>query len=512
MKYRQFTFGFILTSIIILSGCASKLKQLENVARDWSMTIRASQIIPVYPLTEDLRPGDVFVVATPVNKQIEGFDKKGFLPLDQTIVRLTGYKEFASHIKFSEQYADSYFRSPYAAVSHPLPGSPDGISSGCVDSTESVPEGSGASQGNGPPPDVVCAPRAAFPSYSFEVSRSAGLGLALPIQGVPFALGIMGAEAANGTVNISDAYTYGVDGEAAYKAFKAWHNNSFIRNTLGAMVKQQNSEIYLRVVTRVYFARSLQVSLFNADAVSGDLALGAKPPLVNMSSVERRVVQESPQTSKPSQPPPETESNPAPESVEETGNAPPTQPLAGDNGLNLDTADSPGITNPDDIQTAEAINRKLPNVSFKFQQASRRSVSMTETFKRPVVIGYVGFDVRVNQYGDVSVPLPSFGVLNQDVDVDGFNIILGGSDDPVLAPMKALRAVSEGSDNKIKTICDRIAKKVGGSYKNEYQKRIDNKSKPYDAIVGANVHYLNVSPPELGKRRAILADAIMSSF
>jgi hypothetical protein len=32
------------------------------------MTIRASQVVPVYPLTEDLQPGEVFLVQLPVGR------------------------------------------------------------------------------------------------------------------------------------------------------------------------------------------------------------------------------------------------------------------------------------------------------------------------------------------------------------------------------------------------------------------------------------------------------------
>ena len=52
------------------------------------MVIRASQVIPVYPLTEDLQPGDVLLVRTPIEEQAKLYKKKGFLPLDQHLVRL----------------------------------------------------------------------------------------------------------------------------------------------------------------------------------------------------------------------------------------------------------------------------------------------------------------------------------------------------------------------------------------------------------------------------------------
>jgi len=82
-----------------LAGCnttKSKGKQTARVAKDWSLVIRASQIIPVYPLTEDLLPGDVFVVQARIEDQVKLYEERGFLPLDQLLVRLqpTNYPSF----------------------------------------------------------------------------------------------------------------------------------------------------------------------------------------------------------------------------------------------------------------------------------------------------------------------------------------------------------------------------------------------------------------------------------
>jgi hypothetical protein len=44
---------------------------MEDVARDWSVVIRASQVVPVYPLTEDVQPGDIFLAQTPIDKQVK---------------------------------------------------------------------------------------------------------------------------------------------------------------------------------------------------------------------------------------------------------------------------------------------------------------------------------------------------------------------------------------------------------------------------------------------------------
>jgi hypothetical protein len=44
------------SAIVVLAwlggGCASSETQVQKAAKDWCMTIRGSQVIPVYPLTQ----------------------------------------------------------------------------------------------------------------------------------------------------------------------------------------------------------------------------------------------------------------------------------------------------------------------------------------------------------------------------------------------------------------------------------------------------------------------------
>ena len=87
----------------LLVGCAEDARdvQLQKVAKDWSATIRASQVLPVYPLTEDLYPGDVFLVTKPIEDQVALYQRNGYLPLDQHVGRLT-------NLNFNEYYWNYY--------------------------------------------------------------------------------------------------------------------------------------------------------------------------------------------------------------------------------------------------------------------------------------------------------------------------------------------------------------------------------------------------------------------
>src|SRR5262245_11475255 len=91
-----------LCGLCVSCQSPEKEQQLQNVAKDWSMVIRASQVVPVYPLTEDLQPGDVFMVETPVQTQVQTYRKRGFLPLDRHVTRL-------HDLEYADFYKTAFF-------------------------------------------------------------------------------------------------------------------------------------------------------------------------------------------------------------------------------------------------------------------------------------------------------------------------------------------------------------------------------------------------------------------
>src|SRR5688572_19278793 len=204
--------ALLCSAFVLLPGCVcihqwqksltAKHRQVElaDVAKSWCQTIRASQVIPVYPLTEDLQPGDVFLVRRSIEDQAYEYLKKGFLPLDNHFMRRdpAGYGKFYSH----------------SVLANDVAGEPE--------------EGPTVGDGRQDPPRVPAqwmrpgalppepgwekttwdtAPRASFPSYSFSVQSGAGFNLAVPVQGVPVGLGLLGNQSASGTIAISDAFT-----------------------------------------------------------------------------------------------------------------------------------------------------------------------------------------------------------------------------------------------------------------------------------------------------------------
>jgi hypothetical protein len=194
------------------------------------------------------------------------------------------------------------------------------------------------------------------------VDRSAGLKLALPLSGVPVGLGLLGSSEAQGSVTIRDASTYAIDGEALAKKLYGWWNaDEDVREAFGAIARDTGRPVYLRAVTRVFLARGVTVSLVSLDAKGAGVDAGA-PPQVEL----QRLALEQPDL--------------APKAAAAYRDA-------------LATIGGP------------------PGGAVRLTQASDRAVTMDEDFERPLVIGYLGFDVRVFPNGTLSAPVPSFATV-----------------------------------------------------------------------------------------------------
>ncbi len=261
MKRNEFVLVVVLGVYLTLCGCSTTMpeQQLEDVAKSWCMTIRASQVIPVYPLTEDLQPGDVFLVQVPIQKQEENYKKRGFLQLDQLVTRL-------NNLDYSRFYFNSYFKPYYKGDA--------------LDRPTSDPNLKGRQFIEAP------LPMAAFPSYTFEVDTSAGLRLALPVKGVPVGMGLMNASSATGAITISDGMTYAIGTEEVLKRLDAWAMELDVRKMLRDLYSTTEGNVYLRIVTRVYMVGAVEISLSRKKAGGAGMEAGQAPTihLVNLQA------------------------------------------------------------------------------------------------------------------------------------------------------------------------------------------------------------------------------------
>jgi hypothetical protein len=353
----QSTFAIAML-VWVCGGCASSETQVQNAAKDWCMTIRGSQVIPVYPLTEDIQPGDIFLVQVPIDQQQRLYKQHGFLALDNHLARLNpdGYAAFYAHNFFpknstSDLLAD-WIRPP--GTNHSWHASP----------------------------------HAAFPSYTFTVRNGAGLSLAVPVEGVPVGLSLMASDAASGTVQIQDAHTVGVDTLSLYQQVTQWGvaNRVFLTN-FGTPPGAKNRN-YLRVVSRLYATGRMTVSLMDTSSRSGGADVGV-PKAVNLLI---------PQITAGG-------TNAADASLQNYTNAFST--------LSQMVA---AVT-----AAKDAAGNVLPGGSLRLAAASSRSVSIDETFDPPLTIGYLGFDCAIDADGTLGPPIPTHANLEPDFAVAQFS-------------------------------------------------------------------------------------------
>lgn len=329
-----------VVALVMLSGCNAHMrnKQLEEVAKDWSYVVRASQVIPVYPLTEDLQPGDMLLVSTPINEQVKIYKEKGYLPLDQLLKRL-------NPITYQDFYLKRY---------------------GTDDS--SIPPARWqkmVSFHNHTTSHWDMAPRASFPTYNFTVNSGAGVNLAVPIQGVPIALGLMNTAKAKGAMTIGKSYTYGLDNAILRGEVLRWAatNREWLRSYRPVVDKDgEKKHSFLRIVSRIYAIGSINVSMHNDESTSGELGGGAN------KNVPIEILKDQ------------------------------------DSAENYKRA--LGVFN-------EALKDQLPGGKVKFAMASSRAVSLNEQFDRPLVIGYVGFDMPILEGGRLGAPISTLAQLNE---------------------------------------------------------------------------------------------------
>jgi len=339
-----------IVAMVFILGCTSHVKtgQLERVAKEWCLTIRASQVIPVYPLTEDLQPGDVFLVQTPVVDQVRVYRERGFLPLENILVRLK-----------PDTY-ESFYSGRYGIVNGNIP-----------------PKQWQFPPSNERNPDFTIAPLAAFPTYSFSVSRKEGLNVAIPVQGVPIGLNLMGSGDAHGSVSIVDSHTYGIDMQRMWELINSWAEDARNRGFLKQFAPQgsvENKEYhYLRVVNRVFLTGKVNIALFNDEDFAGQVSGGMPKPvgLLNFANYSSGAM-----------------------AFERINSL-----------LSSLQGQSSGVAN-----TAAGM---VPGGTLQLAMASSRSVSLIETFARPLVFGYIAFDLPILAGGSLGPPVSTAAQLDE---------------------------------------------------------------------------------------------------
>jgi hypothetical protein len=312
---------------VLISGCAAPRvseEQIARVAKDWCMTIRGSQVMPVYPLTEDVLSGDVFLVTTTIQSEQKEFKQRGFLPLPLLVTRLhpSGIEDFylSSHGTQGRTNPPYFWRF----------------------------------DGTNLETNRLCQmPRAAFPSYQFSTRGGGGLNIAVPIEAIPVAINLAGGKRVEGSVLLSDAYTYGFDQANLQNLLLDWAGRN--SDLLEVLSPADGGTNYLRMISRIYLVGGVSVQVNSVGSFAGSASGGADKP-VNLPNLD------------------------------------------GTNTVEHYTSALASLSSA----LSTALN--APGGTLKVSSASSRSASLNETFPRPLVVGYLGFDLPVLPGGQIGFP------------------------------------------------------------------------------------------------------------
>jgi hypothetical protein len=296
--------------------------QLARIAKDWTGAIRTLKIIPVFPLREDIVPGDVFLVNVRAEDEAKEFEKDGFLPPDVPVTRLLNidYKNFYQN----DFLSDEFTQMPHSRNSVTSDGSPDTM------------------------------PSVHFPVFSFKSLSNTSLASAFPIQGIPIALGFLKAKSVGGTISIDKAVSYGADSSKLRKKLLEWAKDKDNKEMLrDSFTEAKGDPVFLRIVTQVYLAGGVKVSL-SSKSSEGASGQAANPPSTGQAS---------------------------------------TAGTAEENQADL--------LKQLNAQSSTVLASTQAGGKITFTSATTSSIGLSEQFHRRQVVGYLGMDVAIKENGEL---------------------------------------------------------------------------------------------------------------
>lgn len=437
----------VVVACVCVGGCGTtqRERELARVAKDWAQTIRASQVIPVYPLTEDLLPGDVFLVTTSVHKQAEEYRTRGFLSLDMHKARLKGldYSGFYHQSRGIGARKDT----PYHWIYPEPSGDPAGSRLPAT-----PPEIRRDDEARHTMPTAFWqAPHAFFPSYSFEVSSRLGINAAIPIQSVPISLAFMDTREATGSVQLTDAFVYGVSETELRETLEVWATEH--RASLIEMRAANSGPVFLRVVNRVYLVGAVNVSLRSARSGNANAEVGERVP--------------------------------SPEGAETPGK--------------MRVADVAALRTLSEVASAG-----MPGGAVSYSYASSRQVVANETFARPLVVGFLALDYPVLGDGSLGAAVASSKTLVGEPLRQGQGGATSG--DRFVQESALYRSAIEGlaADDR-NDLYERAVAQMPRAFREVYQSGIDGGRDPSDAFANAEGVYTGGRESEWRRREVLRA-------
>lgn len=336
------------------TGCVNPPK--GYVAKEWSGKMRELGIVPVFPPREDVQVGDIYVTK---ERQEDSFED-GYVPigvfagrvkdLPRDISNLYGSRaSFPVTPELAAGYMTNHTNNPFALVAQARDTNRNVFLAGDTNRLRLV----------------------GFPSFFSVTFNKSDLAASFPIEALSVALAgsFQNAEKVTVSVPVAESYAYPagdlisqlLDNEGSFKGVGGLTTPIAIRLAGNA------DEAYLHIITEVFYARAIDISLHRSVTRAGGLRVKPAVPAVSDGSSS-------------------TEGNRV---ANAAGNSPEERANAAYSAL--------------DGRLAETI----PGGSLKVVGSGDWGATMRRTYERPIAIGYRGVALQLKSDGSVTSLGPS---------------------------------------------------------------------------------------------------------
>jgi hypothetical protein len=196
----------------------------------------------------------------------------------------------------------------------------------------------------------------------------------------------MGSGDAHGSVSIVDSHTSGIDMYRMWELINSWAedegNKEFLKQFAPSIGDKNAGYHYLRVVNRVFLTGKVNIALFNDEDFASQVSGGMPRPvgLLNFANYSSGAM-----------------------AFERINSL-----------LSSLQGESAGV-----VKTASGV---VPGGTLQLAMASSRSVSLVETFARPLVFGYIAFDLPILAGGRLGPPVSTAAQLDEITLLQGHEV------------------------------------------------------------------------------------------
>jgi hypothetical protein len=338
------------------------IQRTDWVVEQWCNAMRRYSINPVYPPTEDFHVGDIIGFSSDPSTDTDGDAacplfasvKVAYVPMAQALEEY--YRNVAIFPETAtppKEESDLWRQLPAGSKCHAQ--TCEEPASGA----QSVFQASGA---------MTKLPIVAFPGFSLDKKSNENLGASIPLRIATFVVGESGSANDAVSIKIRSAETYGVPAGVALQALLKYCDsgeftsidcwNSIVAQELASLRGKAPKQTNLSLVYRVYLIRSIEYTL----SAQSDIGAEAKALLEQIPAKKAKV---------------DATEQAASDTAE---NAPNSSQPEGESEQKARRRISELMTN--------ITGKSVPGGTFTATATSNGSVTLIETFERPIAVGY----------------------------------------------------------------------------------------------------------------------------